>query len=106
MGNNVSILGLAVDSPASHRINVLTNWTLDSGKIARINSVKDDLANNRVDIYFDIVDGTGQNLKILTQATIQNPYNSLDSNHRIYVHAEDNGTTLSDDMGSGNAHHN
>lgn len=107
MGNNVEIRALAVESPNSHRIEVLTEWILEAGKVADIINVKDDLANNCVNVEFDIHDGDNPQSKRLTTINIQNPVSSLDPNHKVFVYAHEAGkATISDDMETGNAHGN
>ncbi|MEJ2593665.1 MAG: hypothetical protein P8100_00710 [bacterium] len=107
MGTNVSILSLAVESPESKHIWVLTNWQLDAGKIAVIKKRTDDLSGNFVELAFHIIDGTDQNLKILTRADLQNPVSALDPAHKVKVSAYENEQLLmTTEMDTGNAHHN
>ena len=107
MANNVEIIAIVKDVTNQHQIDMLTFWTLDAGKMAHIRNVKDDLANNRVDVEFDIITGTPQVTRKLTRIILQNPYSQLDENHQIRVFAYETGqTTLEDDMDTGNAHGN
>ena len=107
MGTNVSIRALAVESPESRHIWVLTDWQLDENKIAVIKKRIDDLNNNFVELEFAIETGSPQNQKILARADLQNPVSMLDPAHKIKVSAYENGQFLmATDMDSGNAHHN
>ena len=107
MGSILEIKALVTESQDSHRIDVLTNWNLAAGKVADIINVKDDLENNRVNVNFNIVDGTPQQTRKLTTIHIQNPVSALDANHKIWVFANEGGVvTGQDDMNTGDAHGN
>ena len=107
MGNNVEIIALGKDVANPHQIDVLTFWTLEAGKMAKIRNVNDDLANNRVDVEFEIVIGDPQVTRKLTRVILQNPYKNLDPDHKIRVFAHETGSaTLSNEMDTGNAHGN
>ena len=105
--NSVTIAALKKDDVNLHQIDLFTYWTFDAGKMAKIRNVNDDLANNRVDVEFDILVGTPQVTRKLTRIILQNPYSELDANHQIRVFAYETGqTTLEDDMDTGNAYGN
>ena len=107
MANNVEIIAIVKDVSNLHQIDMLTLWTFEAGKMAKIRNVNDDLANNRVDVEFDILVGTPQVTRKLTRIILQNPYSELDANHQIRVFAYETGqTTLEDDMDTGNAYGN
>ena len=107
MGSPVEIKALVTESPDSHRIDVLTNWTLAAGKVADIINVKDDLENNRVNVNFDIIDGAPQQVRKLTTIRIQNPVSALDVDHKIFVYAYETEVLQGQsDMDTGNAHGN
>jgi hypothetical protein len=108
--NTVVIKALTRESYTSHKLDVLTDWTLDVGKVTKVRDVKDDLANNRVDVNFLIVDGSSPVLNKLTTIHIQNPISELDPNHKVYVKAymESTPETVEAEaqMNTGDAHGN
>jgi hypothetical protein len=106
MGFNVEIVALGKDVSNPHQIDVLTLWVLPPGKMAKIRNVNDDLANNRVDVIFDVIEGDPQVTRKLTRIILQNPYSQLDEDHQIRVFAHEAANAIQDDMDTGTAHGN
>ncbi len=107
METNVTILGLAYESPKSKIIWVLTDWQLDAGKVAVAKRRTEDLSNNLFEINFEVTDGTDQNLKLLTRADLLIPVGELNDNHKFRVNVFEGGKFLmTTEMDTGNAHHN